>query len=50
MIRLPYLWEEMLKLRRAIFLAARPELVVRWQDYNGDRMRVKVGVRGYTEW
>lgn len=40
----------MLKLRRATFLAARQELVLRWQDYNGDRIRVKVGVGGCTEW
>lgn len=40
----------MLKLRRATFLATRPEPVVRWQDYNGDRIRVKVGAGGCTEW
>lgn len=40
----------MLKLRRATFLAARQELVVRGQDYSGDRIRVKAGVGGCAEW
>jgi len=40
----------MLKLRKTTFLAARQELVVRWQGYSGDRIRVKAGVGGCTEW
>ena len=33
----------MLKVKRATFLDARRELVVRWHDYTGDRVRVKAG-------
>lgn len=33
----------MLKLKRATFLDARQEPVVRWQDYTGDGVRVKAG-------